>query len=494
MKKSLLLAGATTLPLVVLTTPVFAAEGPLPLQALNWLPLLAASLAWLTPAGFLLLATAGAQDARTWQAALGGLAGITLGILAFFVVGFALAFGGLGLIRPAVAGFDGLVWEWTLLAGQWGTQWGMAGMKGWALSGPAATAAAYELFFTQLPWVATAAMIPLMAFRGRTPATSSLLGGVLIGGLLYPLLANWIWGGGWLSNLGANLTLGHGFIDFAGGGLVHVLGGAAGLAGLLLMVRRTPLRPRHETAPLPPVQLPILASVGGVLVLLGSLGWAWANPLLDAATLFPSRGLINVILAATAGALGPLAYTWLIADRADPLLSGRGLAAGAVIAAATGSLIPPWAALLLGLLAGVLVPLLTYLVCEVLRIADDTGVVAVHLSAGLLGLLGLGIFADGLAGAGWNGVGVPDFLGVAGAGVTGVLPAAGLQADWPGQIQAQLIGMTTITLLGALGGSAAFGLVALVARSLRAAQQRRRLALAQASADNSETQVGAEQV
>jgi Amt family ammonium transporter len=313
-----------------------------------------------------------------------------------------------------------------------------------------------------------------MALRGRTPALSSLLGGLLVGAVLYPLATNWVWGGGWLANLGANLNLGHGFVDFAGGGTVHLLAAGVGLAGLLTLVRR---RPRRDAAagavPLPAVHLPLLAVMGALLVLAGSLGWAWANPLLDPATLLPGRGLVNVVLAAAAGALAPLAYTWFVAEHPDPLLAARGLAAGAVIAAAAGPFIPPWAAAALGLAAGLLVPLLTYLVCEVLRIDDDSGLAPVHLAAGLLGLLAIGFFADGLAGAGWNGVGERQYLGVPSQGVTGLLAAPGLQPDWPGQIQAQLIGMAALFGIGFLGGLAVFGLLALLARGLRMAREAR---------------------
>lgn len=439
--------------------------------------LLAASLAWLVPAGLIMLAAAGAREDRAWQVALGGVAGAALGVITFFLVGFALAFGGLGLARLDVPGYAGLMWEWTLLAGQWGTHWGMAGMSGWALSGPAATAAAYELFFVQLPWVATATLIPLMALRGRAPATSSLLGGLLVGGFLYPLATNWIWGGGWLANLGINLTLGHGFVDFAGASTVYLLAGCAGLAALLLL---TPRRARpvdtHAAVSLPPVHLPLLASMGALLILAGSLGWAWANPLLNTAALLPSRGLINVALAATAGVLAPLAYTWFVADRPDPLMASRGLAAGAVLATAIGPFTPPWVAVLFGLLAGALTPLLTYGVREVLRINDDTGLVSMHIVAALLGLLAVGIFADGQAGAGWNDIGAGEFLGVTGQGVTGRLAAAGMQADWPGQVQAQLIGVGTLMLLGVVGGVVVFGLLALLARGLRMARQARRAA------------------
>ncbi len=473
-RKLTLAAGLVVGAAAVLASPAWAEQPGPSSQGLDLPRLLAASLAWLVPAGFVLLAAAGARESRAWQAALGGVAGAALGITVFFLVGFALAFGGIGLAQPGVAGYSGLVWEWTLLAGQWGTRWGMAGLSGWALTEPAATPAAYELFFAQLPWVATAAMIPLMALRGRTPALSSLLGGLLVGGVLYPLATNWVWGGGWLANLGANLNLGHGFVDFAGGGTVHLLAAGVGLAGTLALVARRPRRDNEADAvPLPPVHLPLLAVMGALLVLAGSLGWAWANPLLDPATLLPERGLVNVVLAAVAGALAPLAYTWFVADHSDPLMAARGLAAGAVIAAAAGPFIPPWAAAALGLAAGLLTPLLTYLVREVLRIDDDSGLTPMHLTAGLLGLLAIGFFADGLAGAGWNGVGERQFLGVPGQGVTGLLAAPGMQPDWPGQIQAQLIGMAALFGMGFLSALAVFGLLALLARGLRMAREAR---------------------
>lgn len=465
-RKQLCAVGSLLTLAAALATPALAAQVSPTSPGLNLERLLTASLAWLVPIGFVLLAAAGA-DERAWQAALGGVAGVALGVLLFFLVGFALAFGGLGLLQADVPGYSGLVWEWTLLAGQWGTRWGMAGMSGWALSGPAAAPAAYELFFAQLPWVATATMIPLLALRGRTPALSSLLGGLLVGGVLYPLATNWVWGGGWLSNLSANLTLGHGFVDFAGAGTVHLVAAGAGLGGLLTLVRRRPRTADALAVALPAVHLPLLASMGALLILAGSLGWAWANPLLDVATLQPARGLVNTVLAIVAGALAPLAYTWFVADRPDPLLAARGLAAGAVVVAAVGPFVPPWAAATLGFTAGLLTPLLTYFVREVLRIDDETGLTAVHLGAGLLGLLAVGVFADGLAGAGWNQVGRVQYLGVPGQGVTGLLAAPGMQLDWPGQMQAQLIGAAALLLVSFLVSVLVFGLLALLVRGLR---------------------------
>jgi Amt family ammonium transporter len=475
MSRKLLLSGAIASVLGYLAiVTAFASSSEQPALGFDFARLVAACLAWLVPAGFILVAAAGVPHERAWQTALAGVAGAALGVLLFFAAGFGLAFGGLGLVTPAAAGYGDLAMEWTLVAGEWGYRWGMAGLSGWALGGPAATSAAYTLFFTQLPWVATAAMIPLLALRGRTPSFSSLLAALLIGGLLYPLSTNWVWGGGWLANLGANLNLGHGFVDFAGAGTVHLLGAAAALAGLLVLVARRSRK--HDLAAadsdaqaveLPPAHLPLLAAVGALLILAGSLSWAWANPLLDVATLLPMRGVINAILVATAAALLPLAYTWFAAGKPDPLMAARGLAAGAVAGAGFGPFFPPWAAVATGLVVGLIVPLVTYLVREVIRLDDDTGLAAVHLVGGLIGLLAVGILSDGLAGAGWNGVGATSFLGVEGQGVTGLVAAPGYQPDWPGQMQAQLIGIAALFLVAFLAGLIVFGLLAVFAHGFR---------------------------
>jgi Amt family ammonium transporter len=92
---------------------------------------------------------------------------------------------------------------------------------------------------------------------------------------------------------------------------------------------------------------------------------------------------------------------------------------------------------------------------QVLRIEDPTGAVSVGLLGGLLGVLAVGIFGDGLVGQGWNGVGAESYLGVMGQGVTGFFPASGFAPDWPGQINAQLVGLAaiaglTVALVGLL--------------------------------------------
>jgi len=233
---------------------------------------------------------------------------------------------------------------------------------------------------------------------------------------------------------------------------VHLLGTAIAAAGMIVFLSRRP-RPEgapSEDIPLPPVHLPLLAVAGAGLLVAGGLAWTIANPLLDLDQAGLMRLALTGVLAAAAGALLPLCYTWFVTGRADPLMAARGLAAGTVAIAATAPFVMPWVALVIGGIAGLLTPLVIYFVHYVLRWDDPTAALTVHGLGGALGLLAVGVFADGLTGQGWNGVGAPggSYLGVSGQGVTGLLALPLFQPDWPGQMQAQVIGLLALALFG----------------------------------------------
>jgi Amt family ammonium transporter len=236
---------------------------------------------------------------------------------------------------------------------------------------------------------------------------------------------------------------------------------------IVFLSRRSRPVVADQPAPLPPVHLPLLAVVGAGLLVTGGLAWTIANPLLDLNGLDLSRLALNSVLAAAAGAFMPLCYTRFVAGRADPLMATRGLAAGTVSLAAGAPFVAPWAALAIGGAAGLLIPLVVYLVDHVLRWDDPTAVLPVHGLGGALGLLSVGLFADGLAGQGWNGVGAHSYLGVIGQGVTGLLAAPGYRPDWPGQMQAQIVGLAALTLLGFFAAWLLFVPPALLARLLQ---------------------------
>ena len=415
--------------------------------------LLTAALALLLPAGFVLVGVAGLEPARAWDAALGGLAAIGLVGVSYWAVGFAFQFGGVGLVYPQ-AGLRDLVWEWSPFAADWGVGWGVLGLSGWFLSGAEVTPLVYALFLGHLPWAMTAAILPILALRGRAPATATMILALVIGGFIYPIAGNWVRGGGWLAALGNNLNLGHGFVDFGGAGTVHLVAAGLALAALVVWVpRRQRPAPNEEPAPAP-AQLPLLAVVGSLLILAGAQGWLWSNPLQMSvmSEMALLRGSVNLMLVACGGVVFPLLYTWFVTGRSEPLMSARGLAAGVIAGLAAGPFVQPGWAFLIGLLAGLAVPFVTYVTDHLLRLDDATGAVAVSGMPALIGLLLVGIFADGAAGQGWQMTGIQSYLGVSGQGVSGLFTAPGFQRAFPAQLQAQVIGVLALGLWGFLTG------------------------------------------
>jgi Amt family ammonium transporter len=445
---------------------------------------LTTGLAFLIPIGYALIAMGGLTAGAARRAAISALAALGLAAAGFLATGFALQFGGVGLLHT-LPGLEELVWEWSALGPSWGAGWGMAGLSGWAMTGAAATPGAYALALASLPWVATAVLIPVLALQGRVPRWAIAWLGLLTAAVIFPLAGNWIWGGGWLANLGSNLGLGHGLVDVSGAGLVHLLGAAVALAGLLVVA---PVRPRAASPdapqPLPAAHFPLLALLGIGLLLVGNLAWTTANPLLGLADADLPRLTLNTALAAGGGALLALAYTWLVAGRPDPLMAARGCAAGAVTAAATAPFVAPWAALAVGAGAGLLTPLILYASERVLRRPDETATLTVHGLGGLLGLLALGVFADGAAGAGWNNVGMGSYLEVVRQGVTGLLPAPGFLPDWPGQMQAQAVGAAALALFGFFAAWLAIAPLAAFAHLLRRPEAPKPTVVSTPSAEN----------
>lgn len=410
-----------------------------------------AILALLLPAGLILIAGGGLKGRRPAKSAVAGLGALALAAISYWACGFAFHQGGVGLASD-LPGLEGLAWEW---ASPVNLDWGVLGLRGFLLLGEAGTPAALSLYLATLPAVAVATILPLLSLRERMPGWMAALGGLLVAALVYPAAGNWFSGGGWLMHIGGTLGLGHGYVDLTGLSSAALVGGLAALLGILFFGRRLPPLPEGELPTLPPVHLPVLAVVGAVLVVVGGAGLIAANPILVEAGLATPRAGVNLVLAAAGGAFLPVLYTWFTSGAADSLMAARGAAAGLLSVAAAMAFVPPWAALALGAAAGLLVPLVTFLVRHVLRVEDPTGAIPVGLLGGALGVLAPGLFADGLAGQGWNGVGAESYLGLTGQGVTGFFPAPGLAPDWPGQINAQLVGLValaglTVALVGAL--------------------------------------------
>ena len=410
-----------------------------------------AILALLLPAGLILIAGGALAGRRPAKSAVAGLGALALAAIGYWACGFAFHLGGIGLVVD-LPGLEGLVWEW---ASPLNLDWGVMGLRGFLLLDEASTPAALGLYLAYLPAVAVATILPLLSLRERMPGWMAALGGLLVAALVYPVAGNWFSGGGWLMHIGDTLGLGHGYVDMTGVSTAAVIGGLAALLGIILFGRRLPSSPEDELPSLPPVHLPVLAVLGAFLFIVGGMSLTGANPIHTQTGLITARVGVNLALAAAGGAFLPYLYTWFTTGAADSLMVARGAAAGVLSVAAAIALLPPWAALVLGAAAGLLVPLLTFVVYHVLRVEDPTGAVTVGLLGGVLGVLAVGLFADGTAGQGWNGIGIDAYLGVAGQGVTGFIPGAGLAPDWPGQMNAQLLGLAaiaglTVALVGIL--------------------------------------------
>ncbi|MGD2176299.1 MAG: hypothetical protein PVG71_00595 [Anaerolineae bacterium] len=410
----------------------------------NWLPAL---LGTLVPVGLFLLAWGGMEPERARRSATVGALALALGTLGYFAVGFAFHLGGAGLMsdQPGLAGLT------RLFAGQGDFDWGLVGLAGFFLSGDAATPQVFALFFTYLPLAASAVLLTALSMSGRARGWQMVVGGLLVSAVLFPLAACWAWGGGWLANLGITLGRGHGFVDYSGSGVVYLLGGCAALGALIGLGYRVPPGSPDEPAEMPPAHFPLLANLGALLFGLGWLGWSLSSPFhVTVADLNLPRLAANGLLAAAGAILASQTYCWFTVGHADPLMSARGAAAGFVALAAGAPFVPPWAALVVGVVAGLLLPLGVYMVERVLRLRDATATVALGITAGAWGLLAVALFADGRSGQGWNGVGPTEYRTVLRQGVTGFVPAAGFIGDGPGQLVAQSAGLGAIALLALL--------------------------------------------
>lgn len=236
-----------------------------------------------------------------------------------------------------------------------------------------------------IPWGAGAERLRLWA--GCTIA-------VLISVLLFPLAAHWAWAG-WLGQMGANFGLGAGFLDPAGAGTVHVLGGACALAVIWVAGPRKGKFPREGLATAMPGHNVAYVIFGCLIAFVGWMAWNTAGTILwlkaDASSL--ALTAINTLLSAAGALSATLVVTRVRFGKPDASLCANGWLAGLVTSSACAALVPPAAALFAGIAAGIATPLLVEVLELALSIDDPSGAIAVHLVGGLWGLFAIGVFA-----------------------------------------------------------------------------------------------------
>jgi ammonium transporter, Amt family len=348
----------------------------------------------------------------------------SVGILGFWVMGFALQMGGVGALgtfgNDATLGREFVV---TIS----GHDFGLFGTHGFLLSPAVYTAPVAALFLFQVVFMDTAAIIPTGAMAERWRFSSFVAFSFVMSAFMYPIFANWVWGGGWLSQLGKNFGLGHGDVDFAGSSVVHMVGGTAAFVGAKMLGPRVGKygldgKPR----PIPAHNVPMV--VAGTFIL--AFGWFGFNPgsTLSGTDTHIALIAVNTMLASAAGAFGSYVYLRVRFGTPDVTMLCNGMLAGLVAITAPCAFVTAPAAIFIGLVAGMLVVAACLFIETTLRVDDPVGASAVHGVCGVWGILSLGLFADGRYGDGWNGV--PG-------------PVRGLLYGDSGQLVAECIGIVT---------------------------------------------------
>ena len=260
---------------------------------------------------------------------------------------------------------------------------------------PDSIAAVFELFAVSL-----AALIPWASGAERWRLASACLTTVLFAGFVVPIFAHWVWGGGWLAQLGATFHLGSGFTDPGGAATLQTLGGLTALVVVWILGPRRGKFPAQS----PPAALPahhiVYALLGSAIAF---IGWMALNAL--GAILFAGAAVdriplveLNTLLSAAGALLASLIVTRIRFGKPDASLCANGWTAGLVASSAVAAITSPGAALFTGVVAGAILPLAIEFAESRCGLDDPSGGISVHGLAGLWGLLAAGLFAQGAPG------------------------------------------------------------------------------------------------
>jgi Amt family ammonium transporter len=346
-----------------------------------------------------------------------------LGMFGFFVCGFAFMCGGMNgtaIGGPVTLGgvptLNHMITTGASVAGDHG--WGLIGATGFFLSGSGYDSAAIVLFLFMMVFMDTTATIVTGACAERWNFKSFFLFSILIGAFIYPIFGCWVWGGGWLAQLGYRAHLGHGAVDYAGSGVVHLQGGALALITAIMIGPRIGKYGKDgKVNPILAHDIPMV-QVGTFIL---AFGWFGFNAGSSLAGGDGRIGIVaaNTMIAGMAATLSGVLYMWKVYGKPDPSMMCNSMLAGLVAITAPCAFVTPVAAFIIGAVAGVLV-IVSVFFFDNRKIDDPVGAISVHGVNGAWGLIAVGLFSDGSYGQGWNAVGATDYLGKAGLGVTGL--------------------------------------------------------------------------
>jgi Amt family ammonium transporter len=368
--------------------------------------LVTAFLVFFMQAGFMFLEAGFARERETVNVLIECIVDTCLCGLLFFAIGFAFMFGeGNGFIGTNYFFLNGA-----------GPTYGTTGV------------AFLAFFLFQLVFADTASTITSGAMVGRCGFKGDLIYSVGVTGFIYPIIGHWTWGpGGWLG------TMNTPFRDFAGSTVVHTVAGMVALTGAIALGPRLGRTFKRDGGAMPPGHDMTIAAVGTVILWFGWYGFNPGSTLSAMDFEGIGRVALNTTLAASAGGLAAMFWVYPRFGKWDTGMTCNGLLGGLVAITCPCYWVSPTGAIIIGAIAGIVVPLGVELL-EWLRIDDPIGAVAVHGFAGIWGTLSLGLFAANLYGV--TGPTGPD----------NSAPVAGLfYGGGTGQLVAQLIGSLVCT-------------------------------------------------
>jgi ammonium transporter, Amt family len=366
------------------------------LRSFRLVPALAAVMLLVVPA------LAAAQDVTDQDIAINTLLVFLGAVLVLFMqAGFAMLEVGLSRMKNAGAVMAKIITNlsvtfimfWAIgFSFAFGDGNGFMGSSGWFLdvSDGAASfsslngyAANFEvMFFFQATFAAVSLAIVFGTMLDRTKFAAYVIFGIAYIGLIYPIVAHWTWGGGWLFE--------DGFLDFAGSSIVHLQGALAALAGTLILGPRIGKFRDGKAVPIPGHSMPLM--VLGVIILW--VGWMGFNPAswLSAIGVNFADVAVNTNLAAAAGVIGATVASLAMFKTLDVSQMGNGAIAGLVAITAPCAFVDPWASVVIGLVAGLILPALVIAV-DKMKVDDPVGALPAHGVAGIWGTLAVGLFA-----------------------------------------------------------------------------------------------------
>ncbi|MCH2352638.1 MAG: ammonium transporter [Dehalococcoidia bacterium] len=354
--------------------------------------LVATVLVFLMQAGFALLESGAARAKNSINIIMKNVMDMSIGSLAFWLVGFGLMFGA--------------------------NESGWIGTNNFGLSeiDPASETGMndYAFFIFQTVFAATAATIISGAVAERTKFTAYLIYAVAVTAFIYPIFGSWVWGGGWLNDVGP------GFVDFAGSTVVHSVGGWAALAGAIVVGPRIGKYVDGKAQRIPGHSVTLMAL--GVFILW--FGWFGFNAGSTVSGNDQSIAIIFITtnLAAAAGAIGAMLISYTLWKRFDVYMTLNGVIAGLVAITAGCANMGPSMAILTGLIGGFVVVLAANFLENTLKIDDPVGAIAAHGFTGAWGTIAVGLFAQEEFG-GINGLFFGGGAGQLGAQIVGVAAA-----------------------------------------------------------------------